>query len=97
MFAPRSVALVGATDSTTSFGGRVFRQMTGFGFSGAIYPVNPRTTEIGGLKCYPSLKDLPETPDHVGIIVSTERAFDILADCAALKVPFVTLFSAGNT
>lgn len=95
MFAPRSVALVGATDSTTSFGGRVFRQMAGFGYAGPIYPVNPRLQELGGLKCYPSLKDLPETPDHVGIIVATERAFDVLADCAALNVPFVTLFSAG--
>ena len=95
MFAPRSAALVGATDSTTSFGGRVFRQMAGFGYAGPIYPVNPRLQEIGGLKCYASLKELPQTPDHVGIIVSTERVFDILADCAALEVPFVTVFSAG--
>jgi len=95
MFAPRSAALVGATDNTTSFGGRVFRQMTGFGFPGTIYPVNPRLKELNGLTCYASLKELPETPDHVGIIVSTERVFDVLGDCAALGVPFVTVFSAG--
>ena len=95
LFAPRSAALVGATDNPTSFGGRVFRQMTGFGFPGKIYPVNPRLKEIHGLACYPSLKDLPETPDHVGIIVSTDRVFDVLDDCAALGVRFVTVFSAG--
>ena len=89
MFAPRSAALVGATDSTTSFGGRVFRQMTGFGFAGRSTRSIRGSKEIGGLTCYPSLKDLPETPDHVGIIVSTERVFDVLADCAALGVPFV--------
>ncbi|HYC47173.1 MAG TPA: acetate--CoA ligase family protein [Burkholderiales bacterium] len=95
LFSPRSVALVGATDSTTSFGGRVFRQMAGFGFAGPIYPINPRLKELGGFKCYASLKELPQTPDHVGIIVATERVFDILTDCAALKVPFATVFSAG--
>src|SRR5687767_10583352 len=95
MFAPRTAALVGATDSTTSFGGRVFRQMTNFGFPGKIYPVNPRLKALAGLACYASLKDLPETPDHVGVIVATERVFDVLADCAAVGVPFVTVFSAG--
>ena len=95
MFAPRSSALVGATDSATLFGGRVFRQMTGFGYAGKIYPVNPRLKELAGLTCYASVKDLPEKPDHVGIIVATERVFDVLDDCAALGVPFVTVFSAG--
>ena len=93
--APRSVALVGATDHPTSFGGRVFQQMTGFGFGGKIYPVNPRLKEINGLACYPGVKDLPETPDHVGLVVSSERVFDVLADCASIGVRFVTVFSGG--
>lgn len=95
LMAPRSVALVGATDHPTSFGGRVFQQMTGFGFPGKIYPVNPRLKEINGLKCYPGIKDLPETPDHVGIVVSSERVFDVLEDCAAIGVRFATVFSGG--
>jgi acetyltransferase len=95
LFAPKSVALVGATDHPTSFGGRVFQQMTNFGYPGKIYPVNPRLKEIHGLTCHAKIKDLPEKPDHVGIIVSTERVFDVLADCAALGVPFVTVYSAG--
>jgi acetyltransferase len=95
LFAPRSVALVGATDHPTSFGGRVFQTIAGFGFPGKIYPVNPRLKAINGLPCYPSLKDLPETPDHVGIIVSVQRVFDVLADCAALGVPFATVYTGG--
>ena len=95
LFAPRSAALVGATDHPTSFGGRVFQQMTGFGFAGKIYPVNPRLKAINGLPCYPGLKDLPETPDHVGIIVSVQRVFEVLADCAAIGVPFATVYSGG--
>lgn len=95
LLAPRSVALVGATDHPSNFGGRVFRAMLNFGFPGKIYPVNPRLGEIYGLKCYPGVRELPEAPDHVGIIVSVERVFDVLADCAALGVPFATVYTAG--
>src|SRR5688572_11581079 len=95
LFAPRAVALVGATDHPTSFGGRLFRQMLNFGYPGKIYPVNPRASELHGLACYPSLQDLPETPDHVGIIVSTARVFDVLGDCALRGVPFATVYTAG--
>lgn len=95
LVAPRSVAMVGATDHPTSFGGRVFQQMTGFGFRGKIYPVNPRLKAINGLTCYPGVRDLPETPDHVGIVVSSDRVFDVLADCAAIGVRFATVFSGG--
>ena len=95
LFAPRSVALVGATDHPTNFGGRVFRAMLNFGYAGKVYPVNPRLKEIYGLACYPGIKELPETPDHVGIIVATERVFDVLADCAARRVPFATVYTAG--
>ena len=66
LFAPRTVALVGATDHPTNFGGRVFRAMLGFGYQGTVYPVNPRLKEIHGLKCYAAVKDLPQTPDQIG-------------------------------
>ena len=95
LFAPRSVALVGATDHPTNFGGRVFRAMLKFGYPGKVYPVNPRLKEIYGLTCYPGIRDIPDVPDHVGIIVATARVFDVLEDCAARGVPFATVYSAG--
>ncbi|MBM3340536.1 MAG: acetate--CoA ligase family protein [Betaproteobacteria bacterium] len=95
LMAPRSVALVGATDHLTSFGGRVYQQMMGFGFKGNIYPINPRLADIRGVKCYPNIKDLPEVPDHVGIVVSAERVFDVLTECGEKGVKFATVFSGG--
>src|SRR5262245_40311828 len=95
LVAPRSVALVGASDQAERFGTRVFRQLCNFGFSGPIYPINPRATELNGRKCYPNLAALPETPDHVGIVVATERVFDVLEECAARGDPFATVYSGG--
>lgn len=93
--APRSVALVGATDDLRKFPGRCLAQMIGFGFQGTIYPVNPGRTEVRGLKCYPSVLDLPEPPDHVGICVSPEHAIEAVAQCGRIGVPFATVFSSG--
>lgn len=95
LFAPRSVALVGASDQGERFGTRVYRQLVNFGFEGPIYPVNPRARELLGRTCYPSIAALPETPDHVGIVVSIERVFDVLEECAARGVPFATVYSGG--
>ncbi|MEO8145508.1 MAG: CoA-binding protein, partial [Betaproteobacteria bacterium] len=60
--APRRVAFIGATEDLGKFGGRCVRLLIDFGFQGAIYPVNPKRREIFGLKCYPSLADVPEQP-----------------------------------
>ncbi|MBC7781552.1 MAG: acetate--CoA ligase family protein, partial [Proteobacteria bacterium] len=94
-FAPASVAVVGATDDLTRFAGRVLMRMKNFGYRGAVYPVNPRFTEVGGHRCYPSVRDLPDAPDHVGIVVPAERVMSILEDCAARSARFVTIYTGG--
>ena len=94
-FAPRRVAFIGATEDLGKFGGRCVRQLIDFGFSGDIYPVNPRRAEIHGLKCYPALADVPQVPDHVGIVLPATAVPAALEDCVRLGVPFATVFSAG--
>ena len=94
-FAPRRVALVGATEDLGKFGGRCVRQLIDFGYAGEIYPVNPKRSEIFGLRCYPSLADLPGKPDHVGIVLPAASVAATLEDCGKLGVPFATVFSAG--
>src|SRR6185436_7281073 len=93
--APRRVAFVGATEDLGKFGGRCVRLLIDFGFKGEIYPVNPKRKEIFGLKCYPSLAELPQQPDHVGIVLPSASVIQALEDCVKVKAPFATVFSAG--
>ena len=61
---PRSVAIVGATDRVGP-GRSVVESLGAIGFTGAIYPVNPKYQTVLNHVCYPSLTDLPEAPDVV--------------------------------
>ena len=61
---PRSVAIVGATDRGGP-GRTVIESLGSIGFTGPIYPVNPKYPTVLNIKCYPSLTDLPEAPDIV--------------------------------
>lgn len=94
-FAPRSMALVGATEDVSKFGGRALQLMLEFGYSGRIYPVNPRGGTIQGLRAYASVRELPEAADHVGVVVAADRVLSVLEDCAARQVKFVTVLTSG--
>jgi acetyltransferase len=63
VFAPRSVALVGASPREGSLGRTVLRNLREAGFAGHIHVVNPRYPEIDGMACVPRIEDLPEAPD----------------------------------
>jgi acyl-CoA synthetase (NDP forming) len=71
---PRSVALVGASADPAKTAGRPAAYLVKHGFGGAIYPVNPKVDRIGGLKCYPDVASLPETPDVAIVMLGAERA-----------------------
>ncbi len=94
-FAPRSIAMVGATEDLSKFGGRCMRQTIDFGFKGNIYPINPKRETIFGQRCFASVADLPEAPDHVGIVLPAHAVPAALEQCAMRGVPFVTIFSSG--
>ena len=63
LLAPRSVAIIGASADPTRIGGRPIAYMRRSGFAGAILPVNPNRNEVQGLRCYPSVADLPQVPE----------------------------------
>jgi acetyltransferase len=63
LFAPRSVALIGASERPGSVGGTVLRNLAGAGFKGAIYPVNPKYARLAGFECYAGVDQLPQTPE----------------------------------
>jgi acetyltransferase len=69
LFAPRSVAVVGASPRKTSSGRAILENLRLAGFSGATHLVNPRYDEIEGIRAVKSYDDLPEVPDVVAIAV----------------------------
>jgi acyl-CoA synthetase (NDP forming) len=92
---PRSVAVVGASENPERLGGRPLRFLEQMEFPGDVYPVNPRYEEIGGLRCYPSLEDLPAVPDAVVVVVPREPALAALKSASELGVPLAVVLSSG--
>ncbi len=72
IFAPRSVAVVGASRSRDSIGWAIVHNLLSAQFTGAVYPVNPKAEAVHSLKCYPSLSAIPDPVDLV--IVTVPRA-----------------------
>ena len=90
---PKSVAVVGASASQQA-GGWVAR-LINFGYSGQLYPVNPRADEINGLKAYPTVRDIPSPVDYVIFNIPARLAPQIMEDCVAKGVKAVHIFTAG--
>lgn len=63
LFAPRSVALIGASERPGSMGTTLLDNLLGGGYKGTLYAVNPKYQQVGELRCYDSVADLPETPE----------------------------------
>jgi len=62
LFAPASVALVGASERAGSLGATLLHNLLAGGFKGEIWPVNPKYTQLGGRRCYASVLELPQAP-----------------------------------
>ena len=96
LFAPRNIAIVGASDRPGNWSQRVYRSLKRFDFPGAIYAVNPRNQTVwDGETCYPSLAALPEAPDHVVVIVPGQAAIDTIVEAGRAKARSATVFSGG--
>ena len=93
LFAPRAVALVGASGNAAKNTARPQRYLRKHGYGGSIFPVNPSRKEILGEKAYASVRDIPAPVDHAFIMVAeVEQA---LEDCAARGVPVASIYSDG--
>ncbi|HQT79218.1 MAG TPA: CoA-binding protein [Rhodopila sp.] len=95
LLAPRSVAVLGASSDPTRISGRPIAYMRAQNFQGGLYPINPNRSEVQGLKAYPSIADLPETPDVAIVAVPAEVAAPAIADLGKRGVKAVVMFTAG--
>ena len=92
---PRSIAIIGASTDPKKTAGRPIAYLQKHHFKGKIYPVNPRVEEISGLKCYPDIGALPETPDVAIIMVGTDKALSAVKELAALGTPAAIVLTSG--
>jgi acyl-CoA synthetase (NDP forming) len=93
MFHPQSTAVVGA--STSQGPGSFVAAMKEMGFKGDLYPVNPKAKEIDGLKCYPSLNEIPGHVEYVISSVPLRFVEQLVEDSVAKGVKVIHFFTAG--
>lgn len=94
LFAPRSVAVVGASRRPGSMGAALLANLRRAGFSGRILPINPRYGEIDGLTCAPSLTALPEPPDLAVIATPAAAVREVVGEAARRGVPAAVVITA---
>jgi acetate---CoA ligase (ADP-forming) len=95
LFAPGSVAVIGASGDRLRIGGRPIAYMLAGGFKGSILPVNPNRTEVQGIPAYPAIAALPMVPEAAIVALPAALVEPAVAELAALGVRAVVLFSAG--
>jgi acyl-CoA synthetase (NDP forming) len=95
LLTPQSVAVIGASADPTKTTGRPVGYLQRHGFGGAIWPVNPRVAEIGGLRCYPDVASLPGAPDVGIVLVGPERAEAAVRDLAARGTAAAIVLAGG--
>lgn len=83
------VAVVGASQDRAQVGFRVYTDLKNKGYT--VYAVNPNIHNILGDTCYRSLRDLPQKPDVVSVILETDRARAIVTECHKLGITRIWL------
>lgn len=95
LFAPRSIAVIGASATAGKIGAMPLAFLKRHGFAGAVYPVNPGASEIGGLKAFRSVREIEAPVDMAIIAVPAERVEGAVADCVAKGVRSAVIFTSG--
>ena len=95
LLAPRSIAVLGASDNPNKIGGRPLAYLKRFGFKGSVWAINPTRPEVQGFKCFASLDELPEIPDTVVVAVPGDSAVAAVETCAAKGVKGVVCMTSG--
>jgi len=94
-FNPKSVAIIGASKSPEKIGNVIVKNIISSGYTGKVFPVNPREKEIEGLACYPSISATPEPVELAVISVPAALVLDIATACGKSGVKNLVVITAG--
>jgi acetyltransferase len=95
IFAPKTVAVIGATENQGTVGRTLLWNLMSNPFGGTIYPVNPKRSNVLGIKAYPTIKDVPEQVDLAVIVTPAPSVPGIISDCVDAGVKGAIIISAG--
>jgi acetyltransferase len=95
IFKPRSVAVIGASSREGSVGRALFANILFNGYTGIVYPVNPKAKSVLGVKAYPSILDIEDEIDLAILIVPAVTVPAVIAECGQKKVKGAIVISAG--
>lgn len=84
-----TVAVVGATDNPAKYGYVIYRDLKRKGYT--VFPVNPHRAQVDGDRAFPSLRDLPDKPTIVNVVVPPRTALEVLKVCRELGLDNVWL------
>ena len=95
IFKPHRIALVGVSENPRSVSGTVLRNLVGSGFRGVVYPVNPACEAVAGVPCYPTVGDLPRTPDLAVVCSPAGEVPSVVRACGEAGILGLVILSAG--
>ena len=94
LFSPKSIAVLGASTTSTTIANNFIRRLKDFGYPGTIYPIHPKAAEVEGLRCYPSIAKAPEPIDYAYVAIGAQRIPDVLAGANG-NLKFAQVISSG--
>jgi acetyl coenzyme A synthetase (ADP forming)-like protein len=92
---PRRVAVIGASRTPNTIGHEIVANLVGYGFTGTVYPVNPKADAINSLKTYPRIGAVPDPVDMAVITVPKQYVLQVAEECGEAGVRGLTVISAG--
>lgn len=95
IFAPRTVAVIGATETQGSVGRTLLWNLLSHPFGGTVFPVNPKRASVLGIKAYPTIASVPEKVDLAVIATPAPSVPDVIGQCADAGVRGAIIISAG--
>ena len=95
LFKPKSIAIIGASQKELSIGNVIIKNLLHYGYTGAIYPINPKINELNGLKSYPTIFDVPDQIDLAHVIIPAKFVPQTIKDCGEKGIKSVIINTAG--
>jgi acetyl coenzyme A synthetase (ADP forming)-like protein len=95
VLAPDSIAVIGASRTPGTIGHELFRNLLAYGFHGPVYPVNPSSTSVGGVRAHKTILDIPDSVDLAIVVVPAAAVPAVVDECAAKHVRGLVIVSAG--